>query len=951
MAIDPDSPLYPSIDPTLLPAVPGIQGPRGTTGPTGPTGPRGQNLTILGVKGSFQELTTTVSDPSIGDAYVVNGEVYVWVGFWENIGDIYGPTGPAGADGAVGPTGPEGDRGPIGPAGVTGPQGPAGARGVTGPRGATGPQGAAGPTGPQGIDGIQGDPGVPLNIIGTVATPAELPLQGLSLNDAYMVESDKDLYVYNGSTWVNKGRIIGLDGPTGPQGNPGFQGPTGPTGSVGPRGFDGPTGPTGPILAGDIYSIDTINDLEKIAFLLNADGATNVGELAWNSVDGTLEVKVDPDVTLQIGQEQHARVHNNTGATLTNGTVVYVSGSSDVHGHVTVAPYIADGSVEPSKVLGIVTHNIPDDEDGYVTVFGLIRGLNTSTYQAGALLYASATVAGTFVTSPPASPGYSVPVAVVTETDATNGIIFAKAGGGGGASRADQITYNNDASTIEATNVKGALDELDLKKANVSDLSSNIALYATDTASDVSGYFTLVSSLDDPNFDTVAVDIPTGPLTGTGVLVASLVADANLFTGNPGPINVSTIGNIRKTVGNTNSYANFYFEVYRRNSIGAETLVGTSDTTDIVNPDTNGTYQEFSSTSLVSFGAVEATDRVVLKFYANVVLGDNPEYDIQFGGANPVRTLLPVPVSVIPNADASGILTDTTNFNNLLSAADTTVQAALETLDDLDALPDQAGNNGRYLTTNGIVANWDDIAVSSISDVDLTGLAAGYALVYDDVSQTWKAQLQIGPTGPTGDTGPVGATWQGTWDVLTAYVVDDLVEYSGSTYIAVVDDTGTTPGTDPAIWALVADAGQTGPTGPAGTLAVGTVTTGTPTDPATVTNSGTSTAAVFDFTIPQGVTGPAGADSIVPGPTGPQGFPGPTGPTGPESTFLAGNSQPVAPAGTSFEEGTAWFNTDTAKTYVYYNGSFVEISGNVGPQGPRGPQGSFSLSQAWWLGV
>lgn len=46
--------------------------------------------------------------------------------------------------------------------------------------------------------------------------------------------------------------------------------------------------------------------------------------------------------------------------------------------------------------------------------------------------------------------------------------------------------------------------------------------------------------------------------------------------------------------------------------------------------------------------------------------------------------------------------------------------------------------------------------------------------------------------------------------------------------------------------------------GPAATIAVGTVTTGAPGSSAVVTNVGTSSAAVFDMTIPQGPIGPAG---------------------------------------------------------------------------------------------
>ena len=72
-------------------------------------------------------------------------------------------------------------------------------------------------------------------------------------------------------------------------------------------------------------------------------------------------------------------------------------------------------------------------------------------------------------------------------------------------------------------------------------------------------------------------------------------------------------------------------------------------------------------------------------------------------------------------------------------------------------------------------------------------------------------------------------------------------------------------------WVSVSKMGEQGP---AATVGVGTTTTGSPGTQASVTNSGTSSAAVFNFTIPrgdrglQGLTGPPGSDSTVPGPPG-----------------------------------------------------------------------------------
>ena len=62
---------------------------------------------------------------------------------------------------------------------------------------------------------------------------------------------------------------------------------------------------------------------------------------------------------------------------------------------------------------------------------------------------------------------------------------------------------------------------------------------------------------------------------------------------------------------------------------------------------------------------------------------------------------------------------------------------------------------------------------------------------------------------------------------------------------------------------LDAHPGPTGPQGPSGTIAIGTITTVPSTTQAAVVNAGTSTSAVFNFTIPRGVDGVVGG----PGPS------------------------------------------------------------------------------------
>ena len=69
----------------------------GPQGPVGPQGPAGTGVTILGSFDSPSELPPTGSN---GDAYLVQGDLYVWSGTeWDNVGTIQGPKGSPGDDG------------------------------------------------------------------------------------------------------------------------------------------------------------------------------------------------------------------------------------------------------------------------------------------------------------------------------------------------------------------------------------------------------------------------------------------------------------------------------------------------------------------------------------------------------------------------------------------------------------------------------------------------------------------------------------------------------------------------------------------------------------------------------------------------------------------------------------------------------------------------------------
>jgi hypothetical protein len=58
--------------------------------------------------------------------------------------------------------------------------------------------------------------------------------------------------------------------------------------------------------------------------------------------------------------------------------------------------------------------------------------------------------------------------------------------------------------------------------------------------------------------------------------------------------------------------------------------------------------------------------------------------------------------------------------------------------------------------------------------------------------------------------------WRGAWSNGTAYSVNDLVSYGGSTWIAIASGTAHQPDSSPTFWQVVASKGDTGPTGATG---------------------------------------------------------------------------------------------------------------------------------------
>jgi len=123
---------------------------------------------------------------------------------------------------------------------------------------------------------------------------------------------------------------------------------------------------------------DSTASIRYIDFKLTDGWSMQEGRAGWDDEDKTLEVGLDQGSILQVGQEMHIRGTNKYGATLYNGTPVYVSGAQGSRPTFGRANY---GSVLTSfTTIGVTTQDIGNNNNGYVTIGGIVRDIPDSMF-------------------------------------------------------------------------------------------------------------------------------------------------------------------------------------------------------------------------------------------------------------------------------------------------------------------------------------------------------------------------------------------------------------------------------------------------------------------------------------------------------------------------------------------------------------------------------------------
>jgi len=196
-----------------------------------------------------------------------------------------------------------------------------------------------------------------------------------------------------------------------------------------------------------------IQEYDFIGFDTAAAHSVVEAELAWNDTDGTLDLGLKGGLKNKLGQQLVVRARNTSGSLIAKGSVVKVVGVAG--GFIGINLAQADNDTNSATAFGIVAEDIANNSNGFVTINGIVHGVNTNAFNEGDILYLSPTTPGEITNVKPVSPAHIVVVGYVAKKSAGDGHILLHVQNGYELDELHDVTItsaaNNDALVYEST--------------------------------------------------------------------------------------------------------------------------------------------------------------------------------------------------------------------------------------------------------------------------------------------------------------------------------------------------------------------------------------------------------------------------------------------------------------------------------------------------------------------
>ncbi len=173
---------------------------------------------------------------------------------------------------------------------------------------------------------------------------------------------------------------------------------------------------------------------------------TAIGSVYWNG-GTTLNVQMTPNVIQRVGEDLYYYI--KASAAITKGQVIMFDGAVGASGVLKGKP--ATGVTSGYYIMGIAAESIANNGFGLVQINGPLKGIDTSMFADGDVLWYDPSVVGGLTATVPAAPNVKVEMAAVARAS-NNGVILIRVTAGSALGETDnnvQFTSLADADIIE----------------------------------------------------------------------------------------------------------------------------------------------------------------------------------------------------------------------------------------------------------------------------------------------------------------------------------------------------------------------------------------------------------------------------------------------------------------------------------------------------------------------
>ena len=450
-------------------------------------------------------------------------------------------------------------------------------------------------------------------------------------------------------------------------------------------------------------------------YIVATAGSTNLNGITdwqvgdWLLFNGSVWQKIDQSETLQFVTSNDAsvtvtttgstadlavyssprliaQVRNETGATLTKGTVVYISGASG--NKATVSKALATSDSTSAQTFGVVFADISNNNNGYAILAGDLSGLDTSAFANGTQLYLSSTTAGAYTSTKQYAPNHLVYIGVVTRSHVNQGSI--------------EVRIQNGYELDELHNVYAQTP------SNGHTIIWNATTQLWESKSLTAG--TGIGISNGAGSITVSNSGVTSAVAGTGISVSGATGAVTITNSAPDQTVALTSGTGISTSG---TYPNFTISNTGVTSVGVVAPVAT----------TGGSTPTISLAS----GYGDTLNPYASKTANYVLAAPN--------GSAGVPTFRAIVAADIPtlNQNTTGTASNVTGTVAIANGGtgQTTATAAFNAL-----APSQTSNSGKYLTTDGTNTSWATVSAGASLSNDTSTTSNLYPLFASATSGT-----------------------------------------------------------------------------------------------------------------------------------------------------------------------------------------------------------------------